>query len=65
MRLFYLDRSTKLWLISSLIVLLVNLIVLVFQKHFNQNFVLLVVILTPVAWAGLYFLFKFFFKINS
>ena len=65
MHFLYLQRSTKLWLISGLLILLVNLIVFVFQKHFNQNFVLFVVLLTPVAWAGLYFLFKFFFKINS
>lgn len=65
MHFLYLKRSTKLWLISGLLILLVNLIVFVFQKHFNQNFVLFVVLLTPVAWAGLYFLFKFFFKINS
>ena len=64
MHFLYLKRSTKLWLISGLLILLVNLIVFVFQKHFNQNFVLFVVLLTPVAWAGLYFLFKFFFKIN-
>ena len=65
MRLLYLNKSTKLWLISSLLVLLVNLIVFVYQKHFNQNFVLFVVLLTPVAWAGLYLLCKLFFKRNS
>jgi hypothetical protein len=62
MRLLYLNRSNKVWLISSLLVLFFNLIVFVFRKHFDRNMVLIVVLLTPVAWAGLYFLSKLFFK---
>ena len=51
MRLFYLNKSTKVWLISSIFVLLVNLIVFIFKKHFDTDIVFWVVLLTPVAVA--------------
>jgi hypothetical protein len=64
MRLFYLNRSTKVWLISSIFVLLVNLIVFIFKKHFDTIVVFWVVLLTPVAWLGLYFLSRLMVKEN-
>ena len=44
------------WLIGSIIVLCVNLIVFIFQSHFNTYLVLGVVLFTPVAWTLLYVL---------
>lgn len=49
------------WLIGSVFVLCINLIVFVFQKHFSTSTALWVVLLTPVAWTGLYFLSKLVF----
>lgn len=62
MRLFHLNRSMKVWVISSIFVLLVNLIVFIFQEYFDEIVVLLAVLLTPVAWIVLYFLSKLFFR---
>ena len=56
-----LDKKTKGWFFSSIIVLLINLIVFGFRKHFDNGTVLWVVVLTPVAWLFLYVLFKFLF----
>jgi len=52
-----LDIKTKGWLFSSIIVLLVNLVVFGFRKHFDTMLVLWVVVTTPVVWLILYFLF--------
>jgi uncharacterized membrane protein (DUF106 family) len=64
MRPFYLNRTTRVWLISSIFVLLVNLIVFIFKKHFDTMIVFWVVLLTPVAWLGLYFLCRLVVKRN-
>ena len=65
MRLLHFNRRSKAWLISSIFVLIVNLIVFSFQEHFDKNIVFFVVLLTPVAWLGLYFLSKLFFGKSS
>jgi len=52
-----LDKKNKGWLFSSIIVLLINLVVFGFRKHFDIGTVLWVVVLTPVAWLSLYYLF--------
>jgi hypothetical protein len=65
MRLLHFNRSSKAWLISSILVLIVNLIIFGFQKHIDKNIVFFVVLLTPVAWLGLYFLSKLFFEKSS
>lgn len=49
-----LDIRTKGWLFSSIVVLLINLIVFGFRKHFDTGTVLWVVALTPVVWLILY-----------
>jgi hypothetical protein len=64
MRLLYLNRSTKIWLIGSIFVLLANLIVFIFKKHFDTTIVFWVVLLTPVAWLVLYFLSRLVIKRN-
>ena len=56
-----LDKKTKGWLFSSILVLLINLVVFGFRKYFDNHTVLWVVVLTPVAWLFLYFLFKYLF----
>ena len=53
-----LDKKTKGWLFSSIIVLLINLVVFGFRKYFDNGTVLCVVVLTTVAWLFFYFLFK-------
>jgi hypothetical protein len=62
MRLLYLDRGMKGWLIGSIFVLCVNLIVFIFRSHFNTYMVLGVILLTPVAWTLLYVLTRRFLK---
>jgi len=59
---FSLDIKTKGWLFSSIIVLLVNLVVFGFRKHFDPVLVLWVVFLTPLVWLILYFLFFILFE---
>jgi hypothetical protein len=64
MRPLYLNKSTKIWLISAIFVLLINLIVFIFKKHFDTTIVFWVVLLTPAAWLGLYFLSRLMVKEN-
>jgi hypothetical protein len=64
MRPIYFDKGTKIWLISSIIVLLINLIAFIFKKHFDTTLVFWVVLLTPAAWLGLYFLSRLVVKRN-
>ena len=59
-----LDLKTKGWLISSIFVLLINLVVFVFRKYSDKTLVLWVVLLTPVAWLILYLLFKRLFSLH-
>lgn len=62
MRLINLNNRTKGWLIGSLFILCVNLMVFIFQKRFDIYIVLLVVLLTPIAWTALYVLSRLFSK---
>jgi hypothetical protein len=48
MRPLTLNRSSKGWLISSILVILVSISVYVFRTYFDEMLVLLVVVLTPV-----------------
>jgi hypothetical protein len=54
------DRSTKIWLISSILVLLVSIGVYTFRSHFDERVVLLVVVLTPVVLMVLALVFGLF-----
>jgi hypothetical protein len=58
----HLDKRLKGWLIGSVFVLCINLTVFIFQEHFSKPIVFLVVLLTPVAWTGLYFLAELVFR---
>lgn len=65
MRLIHFNKVTKVWLISALAVLFVNLVVFIFQRHFDRTTVLFIVLLTPVVWVISYFLLKLFFGQRS
>lgn len=65
MRLIHFNKFTKVWLISALVVLLVNFVVFIFKRHFDPTVVLSIVLITPVVWVISYFLLKLFFRERS
>ena len=54
------DKNTKIWLISSVLVLLVSIGVYTFRSHLDEMVVLLVVVLTPVVLMVLALVFGLF-----
>jgi hypothetical protein len=57
MRPLTLNRSSKGWLISSILVILVSIGVFAFRRYLDEMVVLLVVILTPVLLLALALVF--------
>jgi len=62
MRLLHLNPNIKLWLISLILVLAVNLVVFLFRERLSNDIAIAVVGLTPVAWLVLTLLFRFIGK---
>jgi hypothetical protein len=50
------NRSTKYWLIGTILLLAIYVVIFLFRKNFDHTFLFWVMVLMPVTWLVLLFL---------
>ena len=53
---YHMNRSTKYWLIGTILLLAIYVVIFLFRKNLDHTFLMWVMVLMPVTWLVLLFL---------